>query len=235
MLIGGINTLTLLDYPGKVSCIIFTVGCNFRCGFCHNAQFVLPEEIINFKSKNLIPEEKIIKFLESRKGLLDGVVVSGGEPTLQPDLLEFFKKIKNLGFLVKLDTNGTNYEIVKKAIEQKLIDYVAMDIKNSPSKYEEITGTSVNMSNIENTKNFIIDSGIDHEFRTTVLKKYHSTKEIESIAKFCKGAKKYTIQNFRNTKVLNPDFKTYQGFSKEEMDLLRKSAKKHITNVEIQM
>ena len=234
MLIGGINTLTLLDYPDKVACIIFTVGCNFRCGFCHNAQFVLPEAIEQFKKTDFIPEKKIFKFLESRKGLLDGVVISGGEPTLQPDLLVFLKKIKDRGFLVKLDTNGTHYEVVNQAIEKKLIDYVAMDIKSSPQNYNKLAGTQVDITQINQTKERLMKSNIDYEFRTTVLNNFHSQDEIRNIAEYCKGAKKLTIQNFRNKKVLDPNFKKYEGLKPIELETLQKTAELFIKNVQIE-
>lgn len=233
MLIGGINTLTLLDYPGKVSCIIFTVGCNFRCGYCHNSQFVLPREVKKFRKHNLIPEEVFFKFLESRKGLLDGVVISGGEPTLQLGLLKFIGKIKELGLFVKLDTNGTNYEIVKKALNEKLVDYIAMDVKGSPSSYDKIANVKVDMRVIEKTKDLIMSSGIDYEFRTTVLKEMHTSKEILDIAKFCKGAKRFKLQNFRNIKVLDDKFKDYHGVSSTTMKMFKDIAEKYIKEVEI--
>ncbi len=232
MLIGGINTLTLLDYPDKLACIIFIVGCNFRCGFCHNPQFVLPEEIQNFKPEHLIPEGKFFQFLETRKGLLDGVVISGGEPTLHSDLILFLKKIKNLGFLVKLDTNGTNPEVLRKIMENKCVDYFAMDIKASPQKYNKLIGTKINFTNIEKSKDLIISSEINHEFRTTVIPNFHDKSEIKKITQFCKGANKFTIQNFRNTKVLDPKYKKLPGFNPEELKEFKTIAKKFINNVE---
>ena len=237
MLIGGIHTLTLLDYPKKSACILFTVGCNFRCGYCHNPQFVLPEQIKTYKAKNLIPEEKFFNFLKTRKNLLDGVVISGGEPTLQPDLIQFCKKIKDEGFLVKLDTNGTAPKTIQELIDKNLVDYIAMDIKASPEKYEQICDTKIKLEDIKKSKDIIQKAGstnkLDYEFRTTVIKEYHDEKEIEQIGKFCKDAKTLTLQNFRNKKVLNPKFKTHTGVSKDDLEKFKKILKKYVKKVEI--
>ncbi len=233
MLIAGIHTLTLLDYPGKIACIIFTAGCNFRCGFCHNPQFVLPEEIQKYQASGLIPEEKIFSFLESRRGLLDGVVISGGEPTIHPNLPKFLKRIKNLGFLVKLDTNGTNPDSLNNIINSKNVDYIAMDIKSSLKKYSQIVECEIDKEAIKKSRNLIMSSGIDYEFRTTVLSEFHDESEIEEIAKFCKDAKKFTIQNFRNQKVLNPEYQNYHGFTKEELNQLKTISEKYVSKAEI--
>jgi len=227
MLIGGINTLTLLDYPGKTACILFTVGCNFRCGFCHNSQFVLPEEIKSYQASHLIPEEKFFNFLKSRVGLLDGVVVSGGEPTLQSDLILFLEKVKKLGFLVKLDTNGTNFQVLEKCLEKNLLDYIAMDVKASSEKYNELAGVVVDVSEIEKSRDLLMGSGIDYEFRTTVISEFHDDNEMERIGGFCKNAKRFTIQNFRNEKVLDPKFQGFSGFEKEYLRRFQKIVKKY--------
>jgi len=224
MLIGGIQTLTLLDFPGKVGCIVFTAGCNFRCGFCHNPQFVDPEQVRKL-SKNLIPESKFFSFLKSRRNFLDGVVVSGGEPTIQADLVDFLRKIREFDFLIKLDTNGTNPDVLERVFSEKLVDFVAMDIKNSPKKYSEICGVGVDFSSIERSKNLILNSKIDHEFRTTVLREFHDSEAIFEIAEFVRGTRKFTIQNFRSEKVLNPKFEKFRGFSEEELDGFREVAK----------
>ncbi|MCK5461108.1 anaerobic ribonucleoside-triphosphate reductase activating protein [Candidatus Gracilibacteria bacterium] len=232
MLIGGINTLTLLDFPGKVSCIIFTAGCNFRCGFCHNPQFVLTENIKKLTG-HFIPEEKILSFLDSRKGFLDGIVISGGEPTIQPDLLNFIRKIRAKKILVKLDTNGTLPDVLEKIIKENLIDYFAMDIKASVQNYEKICGINLDTKKIEKSKNLILNSGIPHEFRTTVIKNLHDEQEIEAITKFCEGADLYTIQNFRNQKVLDKKYENFQGFSEEDLEKFKNIAKKYIKKVNI--
>ncbi len=232
MLIGGIQTLTLLDFPEKVACIIFTAGCNFRCGFCHNPQFVDPEEIKNLQG-NFIPEDKFFSFLKSRGKFLDGVVISGGEPTIQPDLIDFVEKIKKCGLLVKLDTNGTNPDIVEKMLKKNLLDYVAMDIKNSPENYNEICDTQVNIEKITKTKNLLLNSKIPYEFRTTVLREFHNKDEITKIADFIKGAQKYTIQNFRPEKTLNKKFEHLLGFEKKELEEFKKIAEKTIPTVKV--
>lgn len=230
MLIGGIHTLTLLDYPGKVACILFTVGCNMRCGYCHNAEFVLPESIKKLQG-DFIPEEKVFNFLETRKGFLDGVVITGGEPTIHPDLEKFIRKIKEMGFLVKLDSNGTNPEVLEHLFLQNLIDYVAMDIKASEAKYDALTGVRNNFAKIQKSRDLIMKSGIAYEFRTTVVRGYHDDTEIEHIAKFCKGAHQYTLQNFRSVKVLDPVFKRKHGFTEKELQHFKNIAGKYVKKV----
>lgn len=232
MLIGGINTLTLLDYPEKVACILFTAGCNFRCGFCHNPQFVLPQNIEKLTG-NFIPEIKFFKFLNSRQNFLDAVVISGGEPTIQPDLMEFIKKIKKQNLLVKLDTNGTNPKVLKELIKEKMVDFIAMDIKASLPRYEKIAGIKTNTSAIQESKKILLNSKIQYEFRTTVIKGFHDAEEIEKIAQFSKGTPLYTLQNFRNEKVLNENFKKFNGFLENELEEFKKIAQKHIKNVRI--
>ncbi len=234
MKIGGIQKLTLLDYPEKTSAIIFVAGCNFRCGFCHNPQFVDPEnikEIVDF----LIPEDKFFKFLDTRKGLLDGIVVSGGEPTIFPDLPEFMQKIKDKGFLVKLDTNGTNPEMIQKLIDERLVDFIAMDVKMTPEKYSEIAGIKVDGEKIEESINLILKSGLPHEFRTTVLREFHDEAEIEGIAKLVKGAEKFALQNFRNEKTLDPKFHEFHGFANAQLEQFRKIAEKFVEKVEVRI
>lgn len=217
MKIISINTLTLLDFPKKTACIIFTPGCNFRCGFCYNEDFVLPEKLEKYKD-NMIPEEAFFNFLDTRKGLLDGVVISGGEPTLMPDLIPFIKKIRKKGFLVKLDTNGTNPKILEKIIQEKLVEYIAMDIKTAPENYAEVTGVPVNISKIEKSRDMIMQSEIDYEFRTTVIKEIHTKEVLKQMATFIKGAKKFCLQNFEKKHVLDPKFLDYSSFRKDELE-----------------
>lgn len=230
MLIGGIQTLTLLDYPGKVACLVFTAGCNMRCGYCHNYEFVLPEKIKELQN-DFIPEEKVFSFLETREGFLDGVAITGGEPTVHPDLPDFIRQIKKMGFLVKLDTNGTNPDMLKKLYDENLLDYVAMDIKASREKYDVITGAKLNFSDIERSKKLIQASGKDYEFRTTVVQGFHDEEEIDRIASFCEGARQYTLQNFRSVKVLDSAYKRRHGFSDAELQKLKKIAQKHVKKV----
>ncbi len=232
MLISGIHTLTLLDYPGHVACILFTAGCNFRCGYCHNPEFVLPEKIKEHMH-DMIPEEKIFKFLETRKGKLEGVVISGGEPTIHQGLPDFIRKVKSMGFLVKLDTNGTNPKMLKKLLDEKLLDYVAMDAKASPGRYGLLTGTKNNFSDIERSRDLIMASGVPHELRTTIVKGWHDETEMTKIAEWCAGAQKYTLQNFRPQKTLDPSWKKYSGFTAVELQHLKKIAEKFVKKVEV--
>jgi pyruvate formate lyase activating enzyme len=186
----GIDKLSLLDYEDKISCVLFSKTCNFRCPFCHNGLTVLEsEESISF--------DEIITYLKSRKGVLDAVVVSGGEPTLMPDLKEKIEVIKKLGFLVKLDTNGTNPLLLKELIDEKLIDYVAMDIKNSEEKYLVTTDCKcLNMDAITQSISIIMNSGIDYEFRTTLVKEFHDEQSIKNMANLIQGSKKLYLQKF---------------------------------------
>ena len=186
----GIDKFSLLDYEDKVSCVLFCKPCNFRCPFCHNGTTVLEAE-------TFIPFEDILDYLKSRKGLIDAVVVSGGEPTLMPDLKEKIIKLKELGFLVKLDTNGTNPEIVRDLIDSNLLDYIAMDIKNSEEKYALTSGVrNINMNNIKKSINLIMNSGVDYEFRTTLVDEFHKEVDMEGIAKLIKGARVLYLQKF---------------------------------------
>ena len=186
----GIDKFSLLDYEDKVSCVLFCKPCNFRCPFCHNGLTVLEAE-------TTIPFDDIIEYLKSRKGLIDAVVVSGGEPTLMPDLEEKIGVLKGLGFLVKLDTNGTNPQIIKDLYEKHLIDYVAMDIKNSLKKYPLTAGVkNVDVSKVCQSIEYIMTSGIDYEFRTTLISEFHELNDIEEISTMLKGAKRLYLQKF---------------------------------------
>ena len=220
MQFSGIHTLTLLDYPDRVAAIVFTPGCNMRCHFCHNSEFVLPEELKKIQH-DFIPEEKVLHFLETRKGFLDGLVISGGEPTIFGEaLISFLQKVRVLGFLIKLDTNGTHPEVLEKIFHKKLVDYVAMDIKASPERYNEITGVANDFSAITKSKDLILASGVEYEFRTTVIHGFHNASELDCIGRFIQGAKKYTLQNYRNGKVLDPEWKKFMGFSTTELKMM---------------
>ena len=186
----GIDKFSILDYEDKISCVLFCKPCNFRCPFCHNGTTVL-------EADTTIPFQDILDFLKTRKGLIDAVVVSGGEPTLMPDLKEKITVLKNMGFLIKLDTNGTNPEIIKELYEEHLIDYVAMDIKNSFEKYPLTTGTKcVDIEKIKKSINYLISSGIDYEFRTTLIDEFHDIEDIKKMGEILKGAKKLYFQKF---------------------------------------
>ena len=187
---GGLQKLTVLDYPEHVACILFTKGCNFRCPFCHNA--VLVEN----KTEENYSQEEILSFLNKRKGVLDGVNITGGEPLLHKDIGDFLKKVKELGYDVKIDTNGSYPERLKKLVDDGLVDYVAMDIKNIPEKYAITAGVEVPLEKIEESIDFLMSGAVDYEFRTTVTKEFHTPQDIEKIARRISGAKRYFIQNF---------------------------------------
>ncbi len=186
----GIDKFSLLDFEDRISCVLFCKPCNYRCPFCHNGTTVLEAETV-------IPFEDILEYLVSRKGLIDAVVVSGGEPTLMPDLKEKIIRLKELGFLIKLDTNGTNPEVVKDLYENHLIDYVAMDIKNSFVKYAMTVGVkNAFLDKISQTINFLMTSGIDYEFRTTLIDEFHNEQDMRDIAETIKGAKRLYLQKY---------------------------------------
>lgn len=222
MKIMGLQKLTLLDFPGKTACTVFTAGCNFRCPFCHNASLVT-----HIEDAPSLTEEEFFKFLKKRQGILDGVCITGGEPTLQPDLEEFITKIKDLGYEVKLDTNGYNPEILKRLIEKGLLNYVAMDIKNSPSSYGKTVGIeSFNLSPIEESIDILKNNDVDYEFRTTVVKELHTPEDIVNIGKWISGAKKYFLQGFVDSGDLIKN--GLHGYNKNEMDKLVKLLKKDV-------
>lgn len=231
MQISWIQKTTLLDYPDKVATIIFTLWCNFRCHYCHNFEFVLPEKAKKFLN-DLITEEAFFNFLEQRKEFLDGVVISGGEPTLQKDLYEFVKKIKEMWFLVKLDTNGRDPRLLRKMIDEKLIDYVAMDIKNPIEKYHKIVNSEFNKNDILESISILLEEKIDYEFRSTVVKWVHGSEEIEDMAKMIEWASKYFLQNYEDKNILNIFFK-WERFNPEELRLHKKVAEKYVKKCNI--
>ncbi len=222
MLINGLQKLTLLDFPGRAACTVFTGGCNFRCPFCYNTSLVLRTE-----DQPQILEEDIFAFLEKRHGLLDGVCVTGGEPTLQPGLVDFLLKIKDHGFLVKLDTNGSRPEVLRKAIEAGAVDRVAMDIKSSPERYGAVCGVrNVDMGAIRESVDMLLAGTVDYEFRTTVVRELHSERDIEGAAEFIKGAKEYYLQCFRNEgDILGGSFSAYNRL---ELEVMLRAARKHV-------
>lgn len=190
MKIGGFQKMTVLDFPGKVACTLFTHGCNLRCPFCHNARLVLRDE-------DLIDEDEILSYLNKRRGILDGICISGGEPLLQDDIFDFMKKVKDLHMLVKLDTNGTMPQRLEYAIEAGLVDYVAMDIKNCREKYALTSGIdSLDISKIEKSVEILMNSNVEYEFRTTVVRELHTKDDLIKIGEWLRGAKRYYIQSF---------------------------------------
>lgn len=190
----GLEKLSLVDYDNKLSCVLFMQGCNFRCPFCHNSQLVFNDNVV-------IPFKDIMDYLKLRRNVLDGVVISGGEPTLMPDLIDKIKEIKALGYLVKLDTNGTNPDVVQKLIDLKLVDHFAMDIKNYIDDYEPITGVkNIYKDRVLKTISILINSGVSYEFRTTLVKEFHNENNIKKMGEMLKGAKKMYLQHFVDNK-----------------------------------
>ncbi len=220
-MICGLQKMTLLDYPGKIACTVFLGGCNFRCPFCHNS------ELFMGKPRKLMEDEEFFAFLKSRKGLLDGVCVSGGEPTLYKNLPEFMAKIKEMGFLTKLDTNGYRPEVLKALVEANLIDYVAMDVKNSPAMYARTVGLeTMDLAPIEESLRFLIGGNLDYELRTTLVSQLHSEGSIQDMGAWLGGLVpgkkpvKLFLQSFvdRDTVLFGnlsaPETETTQAFAK---------------------
>lgn len=219
MRIGGYQKLTLIDYPGKIATTVFTVGCSFRCGFCHNPELVIKSQ---FPALNNL-EEEFFQHLEKRKGKLEGVCITGGEPTIQPDIIEFIKKIREMGFVVKLDSNGTRPDVLKKLYELKLLDFVAMDIKNSPENYSKTVGLTADIARIKLSVKMIMNSGVPYEFRTTVVPGIHEEKDFEKIAKWIKGAKAYYLQEYREMRILDEKLKKKTAGKKLDLQKIKRS------------
>lgn len=219
--------MTLLDFPGKVACTVFTGGCNFRCPFCHNALLVtkLPE-------KPDYSEDEILSFLEKRTGLLDGVAITGGEPLLNPDIADFIRKIRSMGYAVKLDTNGSFPERLKAIVGEGLVDYVAMDIKNRKEKYAETIGfKNLFLSKIEESVEFLKSGAVDYEFRTTVVEQFHTVEDIRAAAEWISGAKRYFLQNFVDSGELICE--EVSGVDKETMLKMKSVAADFVPHTEI--
>ena len=218
----GMQSLTLLDYPGKVACILFVRGCNLRCPFCHNASLVCENP------ENAFSEEKVLAYLKKRQRILEGVVISGGEPLLYPDLLSFLRKVRELGYAIKIDTNGTNPQRLKEIVREGLADYIAMDIKNSPALYGKTTGiANPDLSAIEESKEFLLGGAVDYEFRTTVVDGLHTPESIAEAARWIRGAKRYFLQSFKNSgNLLAPE--NLSTYSEEQMNELLAIAKRDI-------
>lgn len=227
MNIKGFQKLTLLDYREYLTATIFLGGCNFRCPFCHNKDLVL--------HPNALPDmdcNTILETLKKRSGMLEAVCITGGEPTLCPDLLTFLNKIKSLGYRIKLDTNGYRPDVLKELLQEQVLDYVAMDIKNSPDKYALTTGLDqIDLDKINESIEIIKQSGGDYEFRTTIIKELHSSDDILHISQWIAGAKSYTLQSYRETEeVIHP---IYSAHTKETLESFVSIAKKYIQNVQL--
>lgn len=225
--IHGFNKLTLLDYPGRLACTIFLGNCNLRCPFCHNAGLVL-----NPNQEPVVPQEEVFGVLKKRQGILDGVCITGGEPTLHPQLPEFIKKIREYGYPVKLDTNGSNPEMLKSLVKEGLVDYVAMDIKNSPAKYAVTAGVSrMDLDVICESVDFLKTEAVDYEFRTTVTRELHKKEDFCDIGNWLDGSRRYFLQTYKESgQVIRPVFSSY---SREQLENFRQMLAEHIGQVEI--
>ena len=227
MNISGIQKLTLLDFPGKLACTVFTSGCNFRCPFCHNASLVLPG------MSDHIDEQEVFSFLKKREGILEGVCITGGEPCLQPDLETFIRKVRDIGFAVKLDTNGSFPEKLSSLLEKGLLDYVAMDIKTSKERYPEVCGVQNErlFENVEKSVEILKSSSVPHEFRTTTARELQTKEDFEKIGRWLSGEKRYFIQQYEASGELVGDEMT--PYEKEELTEFVKVMKNFVENVEI--
>ncbi len=218
MLLGGFQRFSLIDYPDKICAIGFTQGCNFRCPYCHNPELVEPERF-----NGALAEEDVFNFLQERQGKIDGVVITGGEPTIHSDLLDFSKKIKALGFLVKLDTNGSHPEILSRLIQDGAVDYIAMDIKAPEHRYAEIAAAAVDMEKIKQSVSLIMNSGLPYEFRTTVVAGLLSKEDIVVLTRMIIGARLYVLQKFLPTKTIDVNFLQEDTYTDEEFEEIRNS------------
>jgi len=230
MIIGGLQKLTLIDYPGHLAATVFTFGCNFRCPFCHNPELVSGSW---YKISGIL-EEDFFKFLKERKGKLEGVCITGGEPTIQPDIVEFVRKIKNLGFKVKLDTNGARPDILRELFQKKLLDFVAMDIKSDLENYAKTTNSKLDIERIRLSVDLIRNSGIDYEFRTTAVPGLHKEEDFAKIGEWLEGSKKYVLQKYEDKgKILDPKLKKKVKGKRLDLEKIAEKIKRYFGEVEI--
>lgn len=224
MRIGGVQKLTLLDYPGKIACSIFAPGCNFRCPYCHNAG------LVEGRGLDEQPIESVLALLEKRRGVLDGVCVTGGEPLLQDGLIDFLREIKKLGYAIKLDTNGSKPDELRETVEAGLADYVAMDIKNAPERYEETVGTKIDFAKIAASVEYLLSRPTEYEFRTTATKGLCDAEAMEGIGKLIRGADRYFLQSFVDSGDLLGEA---EGLDEKTMRELLEIARKYVPNAEL--
>ncbi|HPQ42853.1 MAG TPA: anaerobic ribonucleoside-triphosphate reductase activating protein [Syntrophales bacterium] len=228
MKIGDIQRFSLIDYPGKICATIFTQGCNFRCPYCHNPELVTPSLY-----RETIEDDAVLSFLDKRKGKLDAVNITGGEPLLQSDLIGYIRRIRSLGYAVKIDTNGSVPEVLKKLIDDNLLEYVAMDIKAPIEKYERVTGCQIAPENITKSIRLIMDSGIDYEFRTTIVKSLLTTRDPESIGTLIQGAKRYVLQRFVASKTLDSNFMKEKTWTDQDLLSAKERLEKLVQSVTV--
>ena len=228
MKIGGLQKISFIDYPGSIGAVVFVQGCNFRCPYCHNPELVDPE-----RYGPLLNEGEVLAFLEKRRGKLDAVTLTGGEPTLQPDLVGFLRKVREMGYRIKLDTNGSQPEVLAALIREKLVDYLAMDIKGPREKYARIARVEVDLAAIGRSVELITESGIEHEFRTTVVPSQITIDDLLSVAEWLKNACKYVLQPFVPMKTVDPTFISEPPSSPEELAAMREKLQRGDFLVEV--
>lgn len=226
--IKGFQKTSMIDYPGKICSVVFVGNCNFRCPYCQN-----PDLILKHKKLPNIPEKEIFRHLEKRRKWIDGICVTGGEPCLYEDLIDFVKKIRSMGFLIKLDTNGSNPDMLKYLIKKRLLDYIAMDIKAPMKKYSNAAGVKINVVNIRKSAGLILKSGIDYEFRTTVVPRLFREDDVVSIGKWLKGAKLYALQQFRPMVTLDKKYKEEEAYPEQKLRMFAEVAKPYFKKVEV--
>jgi pyruvate formate lyase activating enzyme len=226
MTIEGLQKLTLLDYPGRTACTVFLAGCNFRCPFCHNFELVVNPVA------PLMTDEELLDYLRKRKGLLDGVAITGGEPLMRKELPDLLRKIKELGYAVKLDTNGSFPARLKEVVEQGLVDYVAMDVKNAPDRYGPTVGfPKLELAAIQQSMDFLMTDAVDYEFRTTVIEQFHGAAEMEAIGQWIQGAKRWFLQRFKPSELV-PD-NSLTAPSTQKMEEYLEIAKNYVPDAEL--
>ena len=231
MILGGLQKMTLIDYPGHIAATVFTVGCNFRCPFCHNPELIISS--FQFPVSNVL-ENDFFDFLETRQGKLEGICITGGEPTIQPDIVDFIRKIKGLGYKVKLDTNGTRPDVLRLLYAEKLLDFVAMDIKNYPEKYAETANSKIDIERIKLSVDLIRNSGIDYEFRTTAVPGLHKESDFVRIGEWLTGSKKYVLQAYEDKgKILDPELLKKTKGKSLDLEKIAKSIEKCFGKVEV--
>ena len=226
MNIHGLQKMTLLDFPGKVACTVFLGGCDMRCPFCHNW------ELVDASAQAIMDENELFRFLGGRIGLLDGVAFTGGEPLMRNDLMDVIKRIRDMGFKIKLDTNGNHPDRLRSVVDAGLIDYVAMDVKNSPERYGETIGLpGFDISRIKESIDYLMNCGTDYEFRTTVVKQFHDEDSFKGIAELIKGAEKYYLQGFVDRETV--PYAGLEGYTKEEMEKFLGIVSPYVKSAEI--
>jgi pyruvate formate lyase activating enzyme len=228
MLVSGLQKLTLLDYPGKVACTVFTGGCNFRCPFCHNSSLVLPEQIAHDSSV-----DEVLRFLKKRVGVLDGVAVTGGEPLIHADMADFLREVKAMGYMVKPDSNGSFPDRLIALVQAGLVDRVPMDIKNSPALYAKTAGLArFDLAGVERSKDFLLEGSVDYEFRTTVVKGLHTAESLTEAAHWIEGAKEYYLQQYKDSGAIL-DSTGLSGFDADEMHALADTVRPIVPAVQV--